>query len=316
MLEHVRACALLVFLTLPLGCSSNEPIAVDGSGDPGLVPTLAAVQAVVTLDDTEVGVVRTALDEWRTAAADSPKRWHRAHFSSSPRARFLSRTAPVLDNEQLADMVQFLVEHRDEYRQHLRKSQKARFRKGSHERKYEELDLTADQSEAMKRYHEENRQRWQELHQQYRSGVMDRQEMIAAVESLRERKRTELTSILSKEQMAALDARREAARTRMIEKRIERVGRDTEANADWIATVVGLDAAQKERIHSALQTSAAKRRSILESQLDGRALGTDARAEMRAVHDETTAALELVLSDAQRERLETARQLLPRHRRD
>jgi hypothetical protein len=301
---------ITVALVLAAGCSTNDPASVDsGDVESAEAPSLADIRTAVSLDETEAAIVGAALGEWqRTATARRASDGHRiGHHTERPSMQFLARTAPTLDNKQLSDLVGFLVAHREQARKKERSSG-SRPWKGHAQRFAEELGLNERQVAALKAqrtdYHEAKRRLRDRLH----GGDIDREAYEAGREKLRAQRREELAAILTKEQLAAMEAKREAWREQAGERGSERIGQRIEAHVEWLTKVIELDAGQAAEARAVLESSSAKRRAAFESLRDGTDRA-DVHAAMREIQGATEERLGNILSADQAERFEILNQL-------
>ncbi len=312
-LIDINAVAMTLALSVMLlpGCQSEEPVATGdaSSGDVAtLTPSINEVEKAVSLDEEDRAVVAAALDQWqKTIAApnDGPFRPHRAGME------FLATVAPSLDNEQLSDLVDYMRAYRDEHKDGL-KATRDEWHGGEsrHAKMIESLTLTDEQQTAMKTLRAEHRAEMEKLHDGFRDGTIEPDQMHEAATKLREAHREKLADILTAEQLSRLDARRAERHTKMIDRHLEHMDEAIDTHVEWITAILGLNAEQQSAVRTALQETAAERKQAIEAARDNDS-HVKAFGGLRASHEAVLAALEKTLTPEQSERLEIVRRLHP-----
>lgn len=304
--------AMIVLAATALAaCRSEEPVAAGGpsSEKTSFVPTLSQVSKAVSLDDGDKAVVSTALEDWQEASAEQTTKSFRGHRAGMD---FIAAVAPSLDNEQLADLIGYLVEYRDEHKKDMRRAFRSKHHDGSRKEKLaESLGLSVEQQTAMKAIHTEAREKMREQHEAFRAGTINEEQMEEAMSAIHDAQREKLAGVLTEEQLSKMDEMRDEHRTKMISRRIEHMDEGVDARTDWLAAVLGLSAEQRSTLQAALEASAAERKAALEAMGDGSVSRREARVELREHHDSTIKALEGILTPEQSERFEIVRRLHP-----
>jgi Spy/CpxP family protein refolding chaperone len=300
------------------GCNSDDPTSVENS-NVSTVPDLSEILAAVSLDAAQTDVLTAALGEWRKA--EPAKRFGRrgsGDFNPErmadmhrPLMNFVASVAPSLDNDQLADLAEFLVQHREQRRERMRRHQ----RDGNHfgrGKLAEELGLDQEQIEAMKALRTETREAARELREKFKNGEIMEDELAEAMTSLRAQKQAKLAEILTEEQLALFEEKRQERMQKMIERRLEHMGQRIAERVEWLTIVLGLVDDQPAQIRTALEASVADRKSVLEALRDGNITREEAHTQMREIKDATAEAISSILTDEQAERLQAVRSLHPR----
>jgi hypothetical protein len=318
---RIGSIIVVAMATVLAGCGSEEPVATTAAANDAVtasVPTFSEIQAAVSLDDEDAALVKSALGEWREAAAEDVSD---AEPFARPRPAmdFVAAVAPSFDNAQLEDLVAFLVAYRESHMRGQRsdgQGDRDRDRLRIHDRLKELLGLSANQTAAMQALHQETRARARELHQAFRQGSITEEQMDERMQALHAAQREKLAEILTADQLAKFDALREEHRARRIERRAERVELRTERHAQWLGVVLGLSDAQKAQVQTALSSLADKQTALLESARGGDVERAEVRLQMRAEREACSKALDDILTDEQSARWRIVRQLHPRGPRD
>ncbi len=294
------------------GCRSEEPVATGGTSSDrtSFVPTLSQLSKAVSLDDGDKRVVAAALEDWQEAVAEQTAKSFRGHRAGMT---FIAEVAPSLDNEQLADLVAFLGEYRDEHKKDMRRAFRSKRHDGERKEKLaESLGLSEDQQAAMKAIHTETREKMREQHDAFRAGMISEEQKEQSKSAIHDAQREKLAAVLTEEQLTKMDEIRVEHRTKRVSRRIEHLDEGVDARVGWLTAVLGLSADQRSTLQAALDVSAAERKAALEATRDGSVSRREARAELREHHDSTIKALEGILTPEQSERFEIVRRLHPR----
>lgn len=296
------------------GCSNNnEPVAgtdnatTDASA---YVPTLAQVQAAVTMDSDDAAVVSSALADWRraadTAGDERPFAGRRAGMA------FLADVAPSLDNAQLADMVAFLSDFRDAHRRQARGEMRGgRGGFGRMEKQMaQDLGLSADQQKQMQQLHAEMRTQMRAHHEEMRDSDATPEERQADMKAFHDAQREKLAKILTPEQLEKHDALRTERRAERRERAMDRMEDHVSERTAWLAAVLGLSDEQKASVSDLLTKSMETRKAAMQQAIDENAPGPRMAWKQHAEQrDQTHQAIEALLTPQQKERFEIVNQL-------
>ena len=343
---------VLVLAAAPVftGCDSNEDGAsiLDPTSTPGTFgmtpPTLAEVQSAAGLTREEAARLEPALNQWREQArnqegfrrGDGP-----GDRPDPPHFEFLSQASKNLTAQQFADVVDLLVERREQFREQRRAEHKERFQNGDcpnpgegqgmgihrGDRKgpgmhrgdrrgpgqgggfFTDLNLTDDQRapfrEAMKTAHSAMR----DIHKAFAAGEITaegvRDQAQAAVDALR----SSLQSILDGEQFQTLTRKMEEHRVQMAERRLEHVGQSLDRRVDHLTELLGLDATQTADLENVLNAAVPKAEALLYQVKDGSLGFADALYQGILLHQETESDIRGLLTDDQQVKFDALKKL-------
>lgn len=300
---HTLAAIAALAIAAAAGCDKSEPVAGTDStaGDvSAYVPTLAQVQAAVTMDADDAAVVSGALADWRTAAdADNNERPFAGRRAGMA---FLADVAPSLDNTQLADLVAFLGDFRDAHRAEACRAFRNQRMSGKWEKEMvDELGLSAAQAKQMEAFHAAMRTQMRARHQAMRDGDATPEQMQAFHDAQRE----QLAGILTPEQLAKLDALRAERRTTMREHAMDRMQDRAVERTAWLSAVLGLSDEQRASVEELLTTSMEARQAEMQQAIDDDAQGPHMAWKRHSEQrDDIHRAIENLLTPQQKERFE------------
>ncbi len=323
----ITAAAIALVAFAAAGCNSSNDIAsadtATGTASFATVPEFSAIQKAVTLDDADAAVVQKALADWKQAAATSDRPFGARRAGMD----FVAAVAPSLDNDQLSDLVDFLVDYRTQKMQAMHRNVAGRHGNGKGkgmngkgmnrgDRMLASLDLTADQQKVVDALHKDMRDQMRAIHTSVRDGSMTRDQAHDAMTALHESGREKLKAILTEDQMAKLDAAREKRMNDRLDRRISHMEDRSDTHVTWLSTVLGLDASQTSQVRDAAEAVTAKRKAELEAVKEGTLSRDEMRNQARETREAMTRAVENVLTQEQSERLAIIRRLQPQAPRD
>jgi len=301
--------AIILALVAFGGCDSEDTVAsTDTATDASsLVPTLAQVTNAVSLDDDDQSVVAAALAEWRESVGTETKP---DQSFRHPRAgiEFVAAVAPSLDNEQLSDLVDFLVDYRESHAEETRRAFREKHGpRALRDGLVETLGLSADQKSAVEAIHEAARAEMRARHEALRAGAIGEEQMEESMRAFHDAQRQKLAAVLTPAQLAKMDELRDEHHAEMIDRRLEHMEEVANSRTDWLTAVLGLSAEQRAAVASAVAALVAERKQALESSRDG--AGITAPLVLHKEHEAMAQTLEGILTAEQLERLESVRRL-------
>lgn len=187
-------------------------------------------------------------------------------------------------------------------------------------------DLTDEQQAQIEALRDSNREAMKALVEQRRAGALSEEEMEAAVQNLRESMQTSLSTVLTEDQLAQLEAAREAREARRQEFR-DRAGADENRGRraqgefreqatrirgeveDARREALGLTAEQEAQLEAARTAQREKAEAIFETLRAADGDRESVREQMEALREENEAAMAEILSEDQREIIEIHRAL-------
>lgn len=303
-------------LALVAGCAGEEPVATEtpSAVTAGIVPTFAQVQGAVNLDESDAATVKAALATWqKQARAGNGPRPEPGCDREHPMMDFVAAVAPSLDDEQLAKMVEFLVQHRETHMNQDRRGDGRgdQVRATIRDRLRSELGLTGEQVTAMDRLREQTRTKMQEIRRQFQAGTITEAEMETRMEAVRAWHREQLGTILTPEQLAKLDALREQRREQRMERRSDCLDETMAARAEFLVGALALSAEQGACVTSALTTCADQVQAAFAGAGNGDMDRDALRTRLRDLRRDCDAAINDCLGEEQRTRLQILRRLVP-----
>lgn len=186
-------------------------------------------------------------------------------------------------------------------------------------------DLTDEQKEAVKALHEKHRETIKGLVEQRRDGTIDADALKEAMQGVREELKTELSGILSEEQMAKLEAARQEKMSELGEDGERRRGRGFrgqrgEAFEDAREAInaarkeaLGLSDEQASQLKTVVEAQREKAKALFEEireNADDRESAREAlREQMSTLRDEAREASAAILTDEQEEIIQIHRVL-------
>lgn len=157
----------------------------------------------------------------------------------------------------------------------------------------EEIDLTDEQQEQLKAIHQDTRAAMQELRQARRDGSMTPNELREQAMTIREQTKADVQAVLTPEQQAELEARREA-------KKAERQARREESQA-IMAEVLELTAEQQDALDALRDEAKAERKAVREQIQSGNVDREALRTQREDTRDTYQSALADILTEDQYE---------------
>jgi len=229
----ITTIILLALATVIIGCSADDPVAVETS-DTSLVPSLAEVVAAVELDKSQSDVAEMALGNWRSAAAaQGPNGTNGPNGPNGHRFDFVATLAPELSTEELSTLVGFLVERRGQRQfdgvcdnQGGGQGHQGRGRRGGSQGfggqggPFAELGLTAEQMATMRALRMEVRTEMRALRVQFAAEEITLDEMIAQADEIRTAFQANLAEFLTADQLAAKEEWRDGHLAEMLQNRL------------------------------------------------------------------------------------------------
>jgi hypothetical protein len=234
------AAALLMTGLSLTGCYESSTDLNNNQGDnrASIDLTIAEVITQLKISDEQASALAPALDAWRQGRAAGEPQERGA-------LRMLASASDVLDRDQLLGLVTMLQEKRQATFQkrgrrgpnnqrgtdkHHGKRGDRRNREGRDGGALQELGLDENQLAALKAARQEMHAASKALFEQRRAGTLSKEDLHAAMQPLKEQMQTSMQAILTAEQLAQWNERRNASTLSRLEKSAQRIddhGRET-----------------------------------------------------------------------------------------
>lgn len=175
-----------------------------------------------------------------------------------------------------------------------------------------ELELTADQRDAIQKVFQEHGEQSRAVMEQLRKGAIDADAARAQIKAIREDMKSDLDFYLTpqqREKAKAMKAEREAAR---VDRRIERLGEEMKTRVEFLDGTLALDDAQQSQVAAILQGTVAARTANLEAVKAGTLEPEDAAYKTLEIEKAAADQIRPVLNPDQLRRFEALVNLLPR----
>ena len=190
-----------------------------------------------------------------------------------PVMTFLETVVPALSTEQVDAMADLMQAHRDAQ---ASDGDRPRGRRGPgpflgkiFREVGQDLGVTSDQREAIMTTMKSKRSDFRALRQAFAAGEITAEQLRDDSRALRLEVQGELESILSEEQLAALEAAIAEHRAERTQRRIDNLGGGLDRRVEFLTNVLGLDGGTAAAVRGVLEGSLSERQAVLEALRDG-----------------------------------------------
>lgn len=309
------------------------------SVQPPALPTLVELTTALTLTEKQIPVVSAALADWNAAEAAFRERIRdRMHDgrpgdagfgvpgaageNEPPLLTFLGTVVPVLEPAQVDELVALL---------------QARMQAGPHDEgmgphgpmhgpgpggpgpflgdALHELDLSADQRDALREQLHESGQAFHDLRVSFAEGTITAEQLRDGAKALREQLETVLAGILSDEQLATLHEAMAEHRAEVATRRLATLEQDIQRRAAFLEKVLQLTPSQASAVSGILEGTVPERTAILTALRDGTMQIEDALYQGYLLAEQTAAAIRAELTPEQAAVFDALKMLIPGHHR-
>lgn len=322
------AAALLAVFAVS-GCyeSSTDPADITAETEVLSDLTVSEIVQKVQIDDEQAAALAPVLERYRAERGDRRARHQNA-------LRMLADASDILDQEQMGRLVDLLVEKRQERWQQRMEQRRQAFRDGKRRgegppgmvgpagRKMrqgfgpgpmQDLELTAEQQQALDALREQHHAARQALRQQARAGSLTREEMHERRREMHAQHRDAVEALLTPAQKDQLARARNARALERRDRSLERQRTHGNERLTLVARILELDDEQLQAARTMHQEAITALEANLEALRSGALDAQQSGDAARALRDDSFAAFRTLLDAEQQELFDALQQL--QHRR-
>lgn len=309
-LKRGTALGTMLMLVLFVGACSNSDNAVTGTDTANATTTLSMsdIRAAVHITDAQATDVAKALQTMNNDKSSPP----------APVMQFIASSAKTLDRQQLKSLIRLMADYQP---QAVRgNGPRKGFGKGLHKGGFQgrgfgkrqgnlgdmngafaDLNLTAEQKEQLRAARDEMRQTQRGLFEAVKAGTMTKEKMRDAMKALHDGFREKMGNILTDEQLAALNQKREDRMIERLKRQIAFYESGDHPQLDWLIEILDLSDDQVAEIESIHDTALARVKEVLAGLEGGTLDVAAARDAMHDINTERHGAVLNVLTDEQKD---------------
>jgi len=308
----ILAAVVAAMLAVCAGCTSDESMASPSSQHATMqaAPSFADVNHALKLNDSDAAVVKQALAEWQRSAK-SATTGAPGFAARRQEMEFIATVTPSLDDAQLTSLVSLLTSRHETHRDEMR-AQHAGNRNGSAMKKMAtELGLSNKQKDQMSALHADTRAKAEAQRESFHKGDITEDQMHTALATIHQDARTQLSVILTADQLKKLDAMRDNRFENRMGRRVENADKREDAHLAWMVRTLQLSDTQASAVKAAMATMGDAQESAFKAVQAGSLSRDQVHDQMRAAHDAFAEKLKGILTADQLQRLDILKPLLP-----
>jgi Spy/CpxP family protein refolding chaperone len=293
------------------GCSdSNDSVT---NPDPGVqqddtVPSMSEIMMEVELSAEQAAQVESALEEWRQLAAVSVVS-EDILLEDSPAVTFLSRVAPTLTAQQMVALRRVVAASVAAHVRGLSPDPLDRgptFH-GGIRGLFRKLDLTQEQSDAIRDALEASRGAVLELCEQYRAGEITEEELRDGRTALRDELAAAIDAVLTEDQRTQLEANKLEILARRLNALLLRYEERIENRVRRLDILLDLSDEQETAVTEAMMAAKPDLEALQKSAEAGAVGSSEAWDTFRAIQQATEEAVRAELTESQLQILDDLR---------